>query len=145
MKVSEFYHAESHWLRHPDLKGQARTVVIEQVTAAEFKDNESGQTKHQLVLTFQGVAKKLGLNKTNAGRIKNLYGDDTEGWIGRPITLYVEEDTGKGPGIRVLPVAPGGAAAGSAVIDNLVKRNRPPEPPPVESEDDYGAARDVPW
>ncbi len=40
---------------------------------------------------FRGKQKRLVLNKTNAKTIAGLYGDDTEGWIGKRITLVVRE------------------------------------------------------
>jgi hypothetical protein len=40
------------------------------------------------LLSFSELTKPLVLNKTNAKRIKALYGSDTSRWFGKRITLY---------------------------------------------------------
>jgi hypothetical protein len=41
-------------------------------------------------LKFVGKKKALVVNKTNAQRIAMMYGNDTDEWIGKSITLYVD-------------------------------------------------------
>ena len=53
-----------------------------------------GQGKEALdkwVCYFDGTDKGLVLNKTNLNTIARLYGDDTDLWIGKPITLFATE------------------------------------------------------
>jgi hypothetical protein len=68
--------------------------------------------QHQLkpVLYFRGAKKGLILSAHNAHTIGTLYGPETEEWVGRRITLYVErgvEAFGRFYDVvRVRPVAP---------------------------------------
>ena len=55
------------------------------------------------VLFFHEGAKGLVLNKTNATTIGSIYGEETDGWAGRPIELFSQIGDFKGtptPGIR---------------------------------------------
>jgi len=85
-------------LKAADLQGKEPTVVISQVQAKEFDDG------NKLVISFEGKKKSLVCNKTNANRIAFMYGTETNGWIGKPITLYEEMVDFQGkltPAIRV--------------------------------------------
>lgn len=74
----------SKHLSASDLKGQVLTVLI-----ARFGVEEVGEAKDEkYVFYFEGVAKGLVLNKTNAKRIAALYGNELEGWVGKSIMLY---------------------------------------------------------
>ena len=74
----------SNYLKSADLQGREVAVVI---AGAEM---EMLGNERKLVLTFQGKKKGMVCNKTNAGRIAHLYGEDTDEWIGREIILYSE-------------------------------------------------------
>jgi hypothetical protein len=55
-------------------------------------------------LHFQGKEKGMVLNKTNANKIAEMFGDDTDQWSGESITLYEAMVDFKGqtvPAIRV--------------------------------------------
>ena len=80
MKVSQVFAGE--YLAAADLQGQEHTVVIASVELKEFDDGD------KLLLTFQNRKKGLVANKTNSKRIAMLYGDETEGWVGKEIILY---------------------------------------------------------
>ena len=60
----------------------------------------------RLVLTFKDKQKGMICNKTNAGRIAFLYGDDTDGWIGKPIKLTSEFVEFQGKTVKGLRVKP---------------------------------------
>jgi len=89
-----------------DLGGRDHVVTIAKVIAAE----EVGVTKEKKpILYFANQPKGLVLNKTNAKRIAKLYGPNTEGWIGKPVTLYPSECDFQGetvPCVRVRESAP---------------------------------------
>ena len=78
----------SKWLRGPDLQGQEVPVVVSAVTLEEFDDQEKNTTAQKWCLWFTGKDKGLVLNKTNARTIADFYGDDTDDWMGRTVTLY---------------------------------------------------------
>lgn len=90
MKLSDIYSSGSQWLKADDIKGSKPVVTIE---TAEVKENTyDGETKRQIVLTFVGKEKQLGLNVTNANRIAELTGtEEFNEWVGVTIKLYVEK------------------------------------------------------
>ena len=80
------------WLKASDLLGRDHKLTIESADIHEFK-NKDGTTKKQLVLSFVGKQKRLGLNITNASTIaKNLDSTESAAWIGKQITLYPTTD-----------------------------------------------------
>lgn len=166
-KVSQIYTSNSDWLRAADLSGPANVTILA-VEMTSFDDKDTGKRKDQLALAFDGWDKKLGLNATNASRIAQLLGDDTDFWTNHTITLYVEQNVkgpnGMGPAIRVMPMLPGRGhgvpaqpqpapaarpqpsfpPAPHVATGNIVQRQqqRRASPPPVQSSDDYGADYD---
>ena len=58
------------------------------------------------MLYFRGAKKGMVLNKTNGGRIAEMYGPTTENWAGQPVTVWFDpsvEYAGKRTGgLRVL-------------------------------------------
>ena len=109
---------ESKWLTSMDLTADDGTtrdaaVVIEKVEGGEV-ENEAGKKKKP-VLHFVGKKKPLACGVTICKAIQGMYGPDTNGWVGKGITLYVTETSMKGetvPCVRVRPVPP--AAHGRA-------------------------------
>lgn len=95
----------SKFVAASDLCGQDVSVVI-----AGIKIEAVGTDEEQRpVVYFQGMQKGMVLNRTNARRIEALYGTETDGWVGRPITLYPSETEFGGdtvPCIRVRQQAP---------------------------------------
>lgn len=65
------------------------TVTVAGV-ALETLTRPGGDKDEKVVVTFKGAKKKLVLNKTNATRIAKMYGNDTEQWLGKPVTLYFD-------------------------------------------------------
>ncbi len=100
MKISETY--PSKYLKATDLGGQDRTVTISACVQDELGQGSEKEIKP--ILHFQGREKGLVLNKTNATTIAEVYGDDTESWIGRAIVLFAMTVPFQGklvPSIRV--------------------------------------------
>lgn len=90
MKLNDIYGGSSQWLKAEDLHGSKPIVTIE---TAEVKENTyNGETKSQIVLSFVGKSKQLGLNFTNAARIAELTGtEEFDEWVGTSLKLYVEK------------------------------------------------------
>jgi hypothetical protein len=82
MKISAAF--PSKYLRAADLDGRQVTVEIANVELEEVGTGEEPKP----VLYFQGKAKGVVLNKTNAHTISAVYGDDTDDWIGQSVTLF---------------------------------------------------------
>lgn len=85
MNINDVY-GNTEWLRAADLQGKKVRVKISDWDMTAFKQMD-GTTRNQIVLSFDGKEKKLGLNKTNSKMIASMYGDDTEQWIGKEIIL----------------------------------------------------------
>src|SRR5258705_13721671 len=90
MALNDIYESSSQWLKADDLAGQKPVVTIE---SADVRENTyDGQTKKQIVLSFVGKDKKLGLNFTNASKIAELTGtEDFDEWVGVSIKLYTDK------------------------------------------------------
>ena len=98
MRISDQF--PSDYLRAVDLDGREITVTMAKVEMETIGED----TKP--VLYFEGKEKGMVLNKTNAGSIVNLYGDDTDEWKGEDITLFSAMVSFQGktvPAIRVKP------------------------------------------
>ena len=85
MNVDDLF--SSKYLKAEDLKGKPRTVVIDTAEELQFRERD-GQEKRKIVLTFQHMKKGIILNRTNTFAIRDVYGSETEQWIGREIILY---------------------------------------------------------
>jgi hypothetical protein len=72
----------SNYLRASDLQNRTVRVVISGIQSEKIGDD----TKP--VLYFQGKAKGLVLNKTNANNIALVYGDESDNWMNRPLDIY---------------------------------------------------------
>ena len=80
MRISAAFPSE--YLKASDLSGRQVDVVISHVEMRDVGDD------HKPVLFFEGKQKGVVLNKTNANNISIAYGDDTDEWTGKTVTLY---------------------------------------------------------
>lgn len=102
MRLSEMF--PSNLLKSQDVidSGGEMSLTISKVEMKTFeRDDNSKDTKP---LIYFEEDKQMVCNKTNAGIIAELYGDDTDAWIGKPITLTVKDVEFQGKtvlGIRV--------------------------------------------
>lgn len=108
-QLSEIYGSSSQWLKAADLQGTKPVLTI---AGAKVQDNNyNGETKRQIVLSFEGKEKVLGLNVTNARRIADLTETGNfEDWVGVRIKLYTDKtETSNGQivdCIRIFPELP---------------------------------------
>lgn len=86
---------------------EGETVTVQSVSEREFDD---GQKKIQL--DFLEDDQKLYLNKTQARRMVELFGMDTDDWVGKSLQL-TPFDTNMGKSIRIDEAA----AAEDAEVD----------------------------
>lgn len=87
MKLNEIYTSGGNFLKAQDLQGKTVRLRISEVGVHTF-DEGTPKEKSQLVLSFEGKEKRLGLNVTNATSIAKILGDDTDNWIGGEIKIY---------------------------------------------------------
>lgn len=108
MKLSEMF--PSAYLKSADIDGEM-TLTISAVALQEFDTDDGGKEK-KAVLTFANE-KRMVLNKTNATIIAGMLGDDTDHWIGKEITLHVQDvqfGSKMTPAIRVKQISAKDAA-----------------------------------
>jgi hypothetical protein len=77
----------SKYLTASDLGGKPYTLTIKTVTLEEMITHENKKV-NKPVCWFVGAQKGFVMNVTNAHIIVALYGDNTDGWVGKRITIY---------------------------------------------------------
>jgi len=78
-------YTESPYLKGSDLEeGERLTVTIKSAEEATFP--QSGDTVP--ILGFLELEKQLTLNRTRITKLVELFGPDTEDWLGKKISLY---------------------------------------------------------
>jgi len=110
MRVNEIYSSSGSFLKPDDLGTAKPVVTISAVEITERYYNDNKGLKKQIVLSFVGKEKKLGLNFTNAQKLAELTGsDDTDDWVNVTIKLFVEKvkvNNELKPSIRIWPELP---------------------------------------
>lgn len=117
MKMSEAF--PSKYLRAADLQDRQHTLTMKLVQKETIADDEK-----KPVLYFEKIAKGLVLNKTNAKTISNSYGDDSDGWEGKPLTLFTAMVDYRGDQVEAIRVRVPKPAAPAK------PRHVDPDPPP---------------
>jgi hypothetical protein len=103
--IDDIYTTNSKFLKAADLNNQK--PVVEIANAEVHENTYNGETKKQVVLSFTGKDKVLGLNKTNARRISQLIGtEDFTDWIGWRIRLYVDQTDLDGKTVDCIRIFP---------------------------------------
>lgn len=82
----------SRFIRAADLDGRPYTLTISGVQMEDL-ERDDGSERSAATVTFKEAKRQLVLNRTNALCIAAMFGDDTDGWLGKRITLYPERDT----------------------------------------------------
>jgi hypothetical protein len=103
----------SKYLTAADLGGKQLRCKIGKTDVTELKDSKTGTSKRRIILYFNGVAKGLVTNKTNATALAGSFGQDRSNWIGVEVDLY-SVPTQLGEGIRLRPLKPTGTVNGAA-------------------------------
>lgn len=110
-------------LKAADLQGREFNLVIASVEAKKF---DSG---NKLVIRFAGAKKSFVANKTNARRIALMYGENTDFWIGKQITLGVDFVDYQGQTVQAIRVKPQQQSAQAAAMPQPVYVDPDPMPP----------------
>jgi hypothetical protein len=103
---------DANYLYSYDLKGRDVTVTIKEVKVAKLRSldkNKPDQKKPVLFFAESKDARGLVLCKTNARIIAGIYGQETDEWVGKRITLFgarVEAFGSVVDAIRIRPTAP---------------------------------------
>lgn len=111
-----------------DLKGKDQVVTIDRVSAGKLKNGKKESKKP--LCYFAGIKRPLALNATNCKTIANLFGNETDQWRGKRITIYPTETTFGSETVECIRVRPRQPAA------NAEAGQIAPEPPVEEPSDD---------
>jgi len=90
MKTSLMF--PSDFVKAEDLDGKDVTKTIKAVNMDELT-MAGGKKKTSPVIRFSDSKKKLVLNKTNCVTITKMYGNETDEWIDKKITMFPTETT----------------------------------------------------
>ena len=111
----------SKYLKSGDLQGAAVKVKISNVTSEDI----GGDRK--LIMHFDNRTKGMVLNKTNARTIADVYGDDTDNWIGAVIEVFAMKVDFQGRMVDGLRVRiPRQAPARAQIAPNAAARAQQP-------------------
>ncbi len=140
MQVNEMF--PSKFLNAADLRGQAVNLIMAQTVREEV----GGDKDLKPVLYFNGTEKGMVLNRTNADAIGQMYGNDTDGWVGKPLTIIPAQTDLRGkivPCIRVQLATPNAVGAIPAVGAVLPTVQAPAPPGLPEAVGDLDS--DIPF
>jgi len=84
MKISQLF--PSKYVKASDLNGKTVTLTIAKLVVEEL--GHGAEKERKPVLYFQKATKGLVLNRTNAMTIAGLYGDESDEWAGKRISIY---------------------------------------------------------
>ena len=126
----------SKYVKASDLNGKACTVTIIRVEMAQFEDG--GESKPAAY--FHGTAKGLILNKTNTNTIIDMYGPNSDSWIGQPITLRPSVTDFQGRQVACIRVQPNPPHQPAAPDET--SQVAPPAPAPAPTPEPAWATTD---
>lgn len=95
------------YICHFDLEGREVTVEIREVKAGELAVQGTSRKTKKPVVYFVGKEKGLALNKTNGKTIAALYGNRTEDWTGKKITMFATTTAFGGDTVECIRIKPG--------------------------------------
>jgi len=87
MKITSAF--PSKYLKCSDLNGMEVACTISRVEVENV--GGQGDEEEKPVLYLTGKTKGVVLNRTNAMTIAGKYGEDTDGWVNKPIVIYPDQ------------------------------------------------------
>ena len=98
MKGSDIF--PSKYIKADDLQGRDVNVTISNVEMEKLGDD------NKPILYFKGKEKGMVCNRTNFDRIAFMYGDETDDWGGKQVTLTTEFVQFQGKTMKALRIKP---------------------------------------
>jgi hypothetical protein len=126
MQLNDVFGGDS--LKAADLQGREFNLVIASVEAKKFDNG------NKLVIRFANAKKSLVANKTNSRRIALMYGENTDFWVGKQITLGVDFVDYQGQTVQAIRVKPSTAAV-PPPTNPAAKQFVDPDPMPALDRD----------
>lgn len=116
----------SNYLKAESFDGGPQTLTIKEVQI-KFQFND-GSTKPCVTFTDE---RKLICNVTNWNILKELYGTDTDAWLGKPVTLFktkVDYQGKRVDAIRINPIVVPNGVPGAPVMSTNGNGHSAPQP-----------------
>lgn len=102
MNINEAF--PSKYLSAADLGDKTPIVIIAGFEMIELEGDHGTEVKP--FITFEKTKKGMILNKTNANAIQDLYGPDTDAWLGKAIKLVVARVDFQGRRVSAIRIDP---------------------------------------
>lgn len=93
MKRSDIF--PSKYACADDLNGQRVPVTMDRIVLEDVEDDD-GKKSSAGIVYFRDMQKGLRLNRTNFDTIAATFGEETDSWPGKEITLFPTTTTFKG-------------------------------------------------
>jgi hypothetical protein len=122
MDASKFFQSQGTYLNATHVAAGDLEVTIERTEIEKIGKDQ----QQKLVIYFRELERGLTLNKTNYEALYNAFGPETDGWLGKPVTLFAtktEFDGKQVDGVRLRIAAP-----------DRVPREKWPSPKPVPND-----------
>lgn len=130
MNINESF--PSNFLKAADLQGTTPTVTISNIKVEDIGEDRKP------VIYFAGKEKGIVLNKTNANNIADIYGPETDDWIGQKVMLFTTFVDFQGRSVEAIRIR-------AAAKSNAAKAEAPAKPKSPPQFDDDGADDDIPF
>jgi hypothetical protein len=132
MKIGSAF--PSKYLKATDIPaGRFVKLRVDRVTMENVGGDQSPEDKP--VLYFQGKEKGMVLNRTNAGTVADVYGDDTDDWHGRTVEVYQTQVQFQGKMVDSLRIRVDKAWARETPIPAAPAKAAPPQNPIGETSE----------
>lgn len=116
MKTSDMF--QSKFLKASDLAGREAALVMATLVMEQGTDDQGKPEAYPVLYFAPPATKGLRLNKTNTHSIEAVWGDETDLWVGKGITIFPDTTSNRQgqivPCIRV-KVTPEQAQAGGSL------------------------------
>ncbi len=125
MKLSQMF--PRRYATGEDLQGKPITLTIASITSEKMHPQANAPEVEKWVMYFKEAKKGVVLNRPLAYQIAEFLGsEDTDGWVGKSITIYPQPMTVAGKKVtairaRAAKVKPG--AAGEAIPPSLAEED----------------------
>lgn len=116
------------------LNGREVTVEIAKVQGGQIK-GDGGKSSKKPICHFKGKDKPLALNVTNCKTIAAMYGNNTDQWIGKRITIYPTTTDFGGKTVDCIRVRQGIPRSNGKSVP---EPEAPPDEPPDNLPDEPG-------
>ena len=84
MNITQIMKSDRKYLGKEDVTTTGTDAIIAMVVIGEVGDDVKP------ILSFMGGLKPMVLNKTNAGVLSSLFGEETDNWSGKQINVYCD-------------------------------------------------------